>query len=311
MRLLKSFGVSLALAACTQNSGPQLCSPDGLVRLKSAGASDEVVAKACPDNVRPGATPQPQPKAEPEPPQTWKVQPTPLSVIKTDPPSFLEKPTLVLVAVKPSDYFNYGYGGARTSHFAFELRGIRPDGRVGDDQLYGYAARSWARPFFEKVNQRLQADGGKHEYVVATMVVAYLKKRHDESTSDHVEILGAAVGQDFSLSPTPFAEKFAQEAAAGAARREAKDAVKRKARAQCPDETIRHVFTQSCEGSFMYRVKMGGQRPTFDTNYFCRCAANMVDLDWARDITEGCSFPDSGELVRFIETDAVVLACRR
>ena len=138
--------------------------------------------------------------------KAWKVKPTPLSVIKADPPSYLGKPTLVFVAVKPTDYFNYGYRDARNSHFAFEMRPALENGQTGPEKLYGYAARSWARPFFNEVNQRLgmfvlARDADKKNYVTATLVVAYSKKRYDGRSADHIEILSAEVGEKLDMDP--------------------------------------------------------------------------------------------------------------
>jgi hypothetical protein len=196
------IATSAGAIACKPSGGPALCSQEGLARLKTAGASEDVITKACPGPTPAERTPESGKREEPAPPKAWKMQPTALSVIKADPPSYLERPALIFVAVKPSDYFNYGYSEARGTHFAFELREVRAEGRVGVEGLYGYAPRSWARPFFEKVTQALQAEGGKYEYTLATLVVAYSKRRQDASTADHIEILAADVGQRFDMDLT-------------------------------------------------------------------------------------------------------------
>ncbi|BDG08218.1 hypothetical protein [Anaeromyxobacter paludicola] len=305
------LGVIMACKKPQQSAGqgPALCSLEGLTRLKEAGAGQDVLAKTCPQSGSPEA--KSDPGAQPTPPQptTWKVQPTELSVIKADPPSYLEKPTLVFVAVKPSDYFNYGYRDTRNSHFAFEMRPALDDGRVGSDQLYGYAARSWARPFFEAVNNQLE--GGKYRYATATLIVAYSKRRYDGQSADHVEILAAEVGQKFDMDPGPLMEKYAQAAGTEAKVKAAKDKARQQARAKCPDEKMRRIFAQNCAGLYVGNRIFGGKAPEFDVDYFCRCAANRVDLDWARQIHEGCAIPDTAALVDFLDSDSVVLACRR
>ncbi len=143
--------------------------------------------------------------------KAWKVKPTGLSAIKADPPSYLDKPTLVFVAVKPTDYFNYGYNGARNSHFAFEMRPLEENGRLGAAKLYGYAARSWARPFFDEVNKKVEASG--KEYAAATLVVAYSKKRYDGRSADHIEILAGDVGEKLDMDPASVTQAAADSRA--------------------------------------------------------------------------------------------------
>ena len=154
---------------------------------------------ATPTTGAPALAPGPSAPAANPSEKTWKVKPTALSVIKADPPSYLDKPTLVFVMVKPTSYFNYGYNNARNSHFAFEMRTVGGDGRIATDRLFGYAGRSWARPFFDDVNKQL--DAGKKGYAPATLVVAYSKKRYDGRSADHIEILAAGVGEKFDMDP--------------------------------------------------------------------------------------------------------------
>jgi hypothetical protein len=298
-----SVVIMIGALACAKTDGPGLCSAEGQAKLKASGASDEVLARAC------GAQP-PFRAGQPsqEQPATWKVPPTPLAVIKADPPSYIEKPTLVLVAVKPSDYFNFGYADARSSHFAFRLRPVTPDGRVGPDALNGYAARNWARPFFEDVVKNLES--GKFEYMTATLVVTYLTKRFSNDSADHIEILAAEPGRKLDMDPGPLIEKYGQAAAAAAKAKEKKEKARQQARAACPDEEMKRIFAQNCSGTFAM-ARMFGGRQSFDVDYFCRCAANRVNLDWAREIHRGCSIPDTGALTDYLNSDSVVLACRR
>jgi hypothetical protein len=159
---------------------------------------------AAPTTVSAAATPAPAAASTTPKEKMWKVKPTALAVIKADPPSYLGEPTLVFVTVKPTSYFNYGYSNARNSHFAFEMRPAEESGRLGEAKLYGYAARSWARAFFEEVNKQL--DASKKEFAPATLVVAYSKKRYDGRSADHIEILAADVGEKFDMDPATVAQ---------------------------------------------------------------------------------------------------------
>ena len=188
----------LALVGCpSRTEGPPICSTEGIARISDAGVGDTVLGRLCPD-WKPIAT-QENKRTEVEP-VPWKTPPTTLSRIKTDTVSFLDKPALVYVAVKPTDYFNYGYANARETHFGFELAQLGPDGDVQPLRIYGYADRKWARPFFEKVSRDLESAKGKYDWVQATLVVTYKRSRY-QSSSEHLEILAASMGEDRSLTP--------------------------------------------------------------------------------------------------------------
>ncbi len=73
---------------------------------------------------------------------------------------------------------------------------------------------------------------------------------------------------------------------------------------------MRRIFTENCKGIYAMSRLAGGVQ-TFDVDYFCRCAANRVNLDWARQIHNKCSIPDTGALADYLDSDKVVLACRR
>jgi hypothetical protein len=203
-RLLASVRVVAAVAmtvlganGCRSSAeGPPVCSADGKARIRAAGADDSMIAKLC--DAR--STPPEEPVSERG---TWKVEPVPLTRIKNDPPTFMERPTLVYVALKPTDYFNWGYRNARETHFGFELAQMDQDENPTSVRMYGYADRKWARPFFEFVSKHLEEAAGAYDSVPATLVVTYKKARY-ESRPEHIEILAAAPGAEYSADPTEF-----------------------------------------------------------------------------------------------------------
>lgn len=259
-----------------------------------------------------GRQDQPKPAesgAQVSPQATWKVPPTALAVIKADPPSYIGKVALVYVGIRPSDYFNFGYGDARNTHFAFELRPALEGGRIGPEQLYGYAERSWARPFFEAVTKSLES--GKYRYRDATLLVAYVPNRYDGRSADHIEILAAEVGEVRGLDPAPVQERVREEQQKREESRK-KDAAARTAEEKaCPDERLLELFKQQCLGQFAMGRLFGGGRPQFDTDYFCRCAARRVNLKHVRESTEDCAFINTADLADYLGRDSTVLACRR
>lgn len=198
-RTLESFVILVVVAGLlgcpSQSEGPPLCSRQGLERLRDAGSGDALLLRLCPDQASPPSSGKEKPDPGP-----WKSAPVAPSRIKTDPVSFLEKPVVIFVAVRPTDYFNYGYRNARETHFGFEIAQFASDDNVQPLSLYGYADRRWARPFFEKVSKELEEAAGQYQFVPATLVVTYKKSRY-ESSPDHLEILAAVRGEDRSVTP--------------------------------------------------------------------------------------------------------------
>jgi hypothetical protein len=192
---MTALGVIGVLACPSRTEGPPLCSAEGLGRLRDAGGGDGLMARLCPDQAPRPSTPIEDSAAGP-----WKSPPVAPSRIKTDPVTYLEKPVVISVAVRPADYFNYGYRNARESHFSFEIAQLETDNNVRPLSLYGYADRRWARPFFEEVTRELEAAAGEYQFARATLVVMYKRSRY-ESSPDHLEILAASRGEDRSLTP--------------------------------------------------------------------------------------------------------------
>lgn len=189
---------ALALFGCpSRTEGPPICSTEGIARIIDAGGDTTVLGTLCPGWRPTGAPEGNRAEADLAP---WKTPPVAPSRIKTDPVSFLEKPAIIYVAIRPTDYFNFGYRNARETHFGFEIAQIEPDNKAQPLSLYGYADRRWARPFFEEVSKELEDAAGEYSFVLATLVVTYKRSRY-ESSPDHLEILAASRGEDRSLTP--------------------------------------------------------------------------------------------------------------
>lgn len=197
MTSTRRFCLGLALlsaSGCSRNEGPALCSAEGIARVRDGGGSESLVSRLCPDLAQTSDAHVESPDAG-----QWASPPVSALRIKTDATTYTENPAVIYVAVKPSDYFNFGYRNARETHFAFEIAQFTEGDNAQPMNLYGYADKRWARPFFEAISSELEASGGSFQAVPATLLVTY-KRSRVESSRDHIEILAASRGEDRSLS---------------------------------------------------------------------------------------------------------------
>lgn len=92
------FAIALVLvSACSRSEGPALCSADGVAQLRDGGVSDALIGRLCPE-----AAPKSPAGVETRDAGQWATKPISAPRLKTDSTSFVEKPTVIYVAVKPS-----------------------------------------------------------------------------------------------------------------------------------------------------------------------------------------------------------------
>jgi len=100
-----------------------------------------------------------------------------LRELTTDIPSYIEKEITVNGAVSLSTYYNYGYGEAEVTHYAFRIREGRSDINV-------YATKDEFGQGLRK--QLLKAEGGLR----GSFKIVILRRRYEASGDVFAELLG-------------------------------------------------------------------------------------------------------------------------
>jgi hypothetical protein len=279
--------------------GPEDCAPQVLEEIKSSGMllmDLQTVLTACDHDVPSGAR------------RALAELPTPLQVLLADPDSATERFVLVHVAVSPSGYFNWGYGNARRTHFAFELRSIlHAGGQPEGPRAYGYAEKAWARPFFQQVTDYMQRNGTS--WAPATLVVGFLSKRMNMESVEQLEILAAELGLSPVPDPALVNQRLQTERLAAEQKRQAAQVAAASESAMCTSEKLRRTFISSCQGLYALGNMMGGDHG--DSRPFCRCASEHVDYRKLRKAVMygGCDIINSQVLVATINDDVIQNRC--
>lgn len=278
---------------------PKDCAPQEIEEIKSSGMlllDLQTVLTECDRAVPSGAR------------RALAELPTPLQVLLADPDSATERFVLVHVAVSPSGYFNWGYGNARRTHFAFELRSIlHAGGQPEGPRAYGYAEKAWARPFFQQVTDYMQRNGTS--WAPATLVVGFLSKRMTMESVEQLEILAAELGLSPVPDPALVNQRFQTERLAAEQKRQAAQVAAASENATCTTEKLRRTFISSCQGLYALGNMMGGDHG--DSRPFCRCASEQVDYRKLRKAVMygGCDIINSQVLVATINDDVIQNRC--
>jgi uncharacterized cupin superfamily protein len=132
--------------------------------------------------------------------------------------------------VRVSDYYNYGYGEAKDSHYSLDFYQMIEPEKVGEDcQLF------LRRDFGKKIVDRVVAKTTGKDLLRARVKVVILPSRYEEDGWDMFELLDIQFGTADNKNWEPWFVDAAREADAEAAenaKQAVKDAAKQKLAAQ-------------------------------------------------------------------------------